>query len=156
MTYNMSQNDVYDKILKVYEEIERRGVNEKIENIIFLIIFMLCFTSEKKAADLIKFLFELKKKVIDEKKMVKTYLKALNLTEEEMKKINDYMIYKLKAFIKSFSVNMIPAQSSIYILSKVFERKKIDELYIFFSSILNEAKKNLILNNQSNKSFNDL
>lgn len=82
MTYNINQNEVYNKILIVYEELERRGVDEKIENIIFVIVFMLCFSSDTKAVELIKFLYELKKTVTDGKQALISYLKALRLTEE--------------------------------------------------------------------------
>ena len=82
MTYNINQNEVYHKILTVYEELERRGVDEKIENIIFVIVFMLCFSSDTKAVELIKFLYELKKTVTDGKQALISYLKALRLTDE--------------------------------------------------------------------------
>jgi hypothetical protein len=82
MTYNINQNEVYNKILTVYEELERRGVDEKIENIIFVIVFMLCFSSDTKAVELIKFLYELKKTVTDGKQALISYLKALRLTDE--------------------------------------------------------------------------
>lgn len=45
MTYNMNQNEVYKMIEKVYEELFEKGVEEKLENIIFVIVMVLCFAS---------------------------------------------------------------------------------------------------------------
>ena len=72
-----------------------------------------------------------------------------------MRRINDYLNYKVKTFANCFSINLIPAQSSIYVLDRIFERKKIDELYMFLALLLSETKTNLILN-QNNKYLNDL
>ena len=52
-------------------------------------------------------------------------------------------------------MNLVPAQSSIHVLTRVFEKKKVDEVYMFFSLLLNENK-NSLLENKNNKTLNDI
>lgn len=54
------------------------------------------------------------------------YLKALRVEESEVKKLSDYLNYKIKQFMGSLSVNILPVECSIQLISRILERSKIE------------------------------
>ena len=86
----------------------------------------MCFSSIETTISLIRYLYNLRKTITDGKQLLILYLKSLNFCEEDTRKLTDYINYKIKQFVASFSVNLVPTQSSIHVLTRVFEKKKID------------------------------
>lgn len=54
------------------------------------------------------------------------YLKALRVEESEVKKLSDYLNYKIKQFMGSLSVNILSVECSIQLISRILERSKIE------------------------------
>lgn len=68
----------------------------------------------------------MKQAVTDNKLLMQLYLKALRVEESEVKKLSDYLNYKIKQFMGSLSVNILSVECSIQLISRILERSKIE------------------------------
>ena len=118
----------------------------------YLSIFLLCFCNADKASVLGLYLLQLKNMVTDSEGLLQAYLKALGLGQED--KIRSYVKFIGNKFVSSFSINIAHISSSIYLIEKVITRKKIDELYIFFTLSLDVIKEQIVKEKYSNKYHN--
>lgn len=115
-----------------------------------MIIFMLCYANTDTCAHLVEYLCNIKKSVADQKQMLFVYLRALGIEESESKKLNDYINYKCKQFLGPISINAVTAECTIHVISKAFERQRIDETYMLLAIILQENW-DMLLKNRENK-----
>jgi hypothetical protein len=76
---------------------------------------------------------------------VKTYLKALGLSEQIIHEMKPYISYITKKYISSLSINSTNIKSSIYLIDQVVARKKIDEIYMFLCLSIELQKKAIVL-----------
>ena len=72
--------------------------------VIHLVVYVLCFCSEDKAALIVLFLLEIKQTEKDFKTMAFNYLKALPF-KNELQKLEGYINYRLERYADSFFVN---------------------------------------------------
>jgi hypothetical protein len=81
-------------------------------------------------------MISLKKKVIEEKKMISLYLKTLGVEGTKIKQLTDS--FNLKQFIGPVTINAVTAECSILTINKVFEKQRIDEIYMLLAIVLQQ------------------
>lgn len=82
LTFKYEQSGIYDVVYTVYTTVISASSKHSIAQIIYLIIFVLCFCSSDKAAIIILYLLELKDNVQDLKNTAMTYLKSMPFKTE--------------------------------------------------------------------------
>jgi hypothetical protein len=98
---------------------------QTLPQVIYLIIFILCFCSSDKAVLLVLFLIDLKQSQKEVRNLAINYLKVMPFNNE-LTKIENYVHYRLDRFIDSFLVNCITIEASISLISKTMDRKNLD------------------------------
>lgn len=68
----------------------------------------------------------MKHSVTDNKLLMQIYLKALKVDESEVKKLSDYLSFKIKQYMGSLSVNVLNVECSIHLISRILEKSKIE------------------------------
>ena len=102
-----NQKDVYNLVNTVYEQLIEHGFDEKMQNVVFLIVFLLAFGSPDTCTKIIEHLLKLKQTVTDGKQLFQTYMKSVGVSDSDIKKLSDYLNIKLKQFTSTFSVNIL-------------------------------------------------
>lgn len=67
----------------------------------------------------------MKQTVTDGKQLFQAYMKAVGVSDSEIKKLSDYLTFKLKQFTSTFSVNILSVECSIHLISRVMEKNKV-------------------------------
>jgi hypothetical protein len=93
-------------------------------------MFLLCFCSADRAISLCQYLLDLKNTVASSGGLIDEYVKALGMAKES--KIAEYIKYVGLKYVSSLSVNYAHINSSIYVIDKIINRRKIEEIHMFF------------------------
>lgn len=133
LTFQYEQEGVYNMVYNVYTTVISAASGQTLPQVIYLIIFILCFCSSDKAVLLVLFLIDLKQSQKEVRNLAINYLKVMPFSNE-LTKIENYVHYRLDRFIDSFLVNCVTIEASISLISKTMDRKNLDELLMLFSA----------------------
>lgn len=100
------------------------------ESVAYLCMFLLCFCSPDRAISLCQHLLDLKNAVASSGGLIDEYAKALGMAKEP--KVAEYIKYLGLKYVASLSVNYAHINSSIYVIEKIINRRKIEEAHMFF------------------------
>lgn len=76
MTFDYDEAGVYKIINDVYSAVIAMLPQESIQNVMYLIVFLLCFCSQDKTVILVLYLFELKAQIKDQNETILKCIKA--------------------------------------------------------------------------------
>jgi len=79
LTYTKNQQDIYKQANTVYEKLIESGFYEPMDQVLYLIMFLLCYSNPKTCLKLLKYLIALRKTVSEGKELLQAYLKALGV-----------------------------------------------------------------------------
>jgi hypothetical protein len=95
----------------------------------YLAIFFLCFCGPEEASALCFYLLELKSLIMDSSGLVDAYVKALGLSIDP--KVKTYIKQVGNRFTSALTINYAHISSSIYVIDKIINRRKIEEAHMF-------------------------
>lgn len=143
LTYRYQQDGVYNVVYGVYTTVISSIPHYKLGQIIYLVVFVLCFCSPDKAPFIVLYLIELKDSIKNLKEIMNNYIKVLPF-RHQISKIGDYINYRYDKYIDSFLVNCLTVQCSIAMISKIIQRKSVEDLLITFTSHIFANRDNLL------------
>lgn len=123
LTFEKPQEEVYMTVSSVIKSVLGVYPKADLESVAYIAILMLCFCPSDKAILLCLFLLEMKDLVSSSGGLITTYLKALGLSSNE--KVRNFIKYIGSRYTASFSVNYAHINSSIYVIDKIVNRRKI-------------------------------
>ena len=86
-------------------------------------IFLLCFCTADKAISLCQYLLDMKGIVVSSGGLIDEYIRALGLMKESS--ISEYIKHMGLKYTSSLSINYAHINSSIYVIDKIVNRRKI-------------------------------
>lgn len=127
-----------------------RRVNFKIQTSPYIILMLLCFCSSNAATQIGIFLISGLKGYTPSKIIITETLQTLGGSEAEISQLEEYIETKLRKFISTLSVNVIPALMSKYILQEMIVGFNPELLIKFYCSVV-FSEKDMVISNLKSK-----
>lgn len=130
-------------MLDVMTAIGRR-TEIKIQTSPYVILILLCFCSMDAATEVGIFLFSGLKRFTYSKLIMTEMLKSLGCNEIECQKIDEYMDIKLRKFMSTFSVNIVPFFVSECIIQEMILGLNVQLIGKFFCAVVYSSREQIV------------
>ena len=134
MTFDYDDTGVYRIINEVYSTVIAMNPQQSIQNIIYLIVFLLCHCTPDKTIILTLYLLDLKEQVENGTETLLNCLKTFPFSNNELTIITKYVNYRIDKYFNAFLVNGTNFEGILYLITKIIERRSCEEIFYFFTS----------------------